>query len=64
LLDFFDYQMPENQAQDLKYQINQYFSEILIVTLVREAGAKLRKEFFYKKIEKSRTEFAALWYAP
>ena len=25
---------PDNQAQDFKYQINQYFSEILIVTLV------------------------------
>ena len=24
---------PDNQAQDLKYQINQYLSEILIVTL-------------------------------
>ena len=33
MLDFFDYQMPDNQARDLKYQINQYLSEILIVTL-------------------------------
>jgi hypothetical protein len=24
MLDFFDYQKPDNQAQDLKYQINQY----------------------------------------
>ena len=33
MLDFFDYQMPDNQARDLKYQVNQYLSEILIVTL-------------------------------
>ena len=33
MLDFFDYRKPDNQAQDLKYQINQYLSEILIVTL-------------------------------
>jgi len=33
VLDFFDYQRPDNQAQDLIYQINQYLSEILIVTL-------------------------------
>jgi hypothetical protein len=33
MLDFFDYQRPDNQAQDLKYQINQCLSEILIVTI-------------------------------
>jgi uncharacterized protein YqiB (DUF1249 family) len=38
MLDFFDYQMPDNQARDLKYQINQYLSEILIVTLARSRG--------------------------
>ena len=43
MLDFFDYQMPDNQARDLKYQINQYLSEILIVTLVSDGeGNRLR----------------------
>jgi len=41
MLDFFDYQMPDNQAQDLKYQINQYLSEILIVTLGSLLGPPL-----------------------
>ena len=27
ILGFFDYQRPDNQAQDLKYQINQYLSK-------------------------------------
>jgi len=41
MLDFFDYQMPDNQAQDLKYQINQYLSEILTVTLGSFLGPPL-----------------------
>jgi len=38
---FFDYQRGDNQAQDLKYQINQYLSEILIVTLDQVLGGRV-----------------------